>query len=543
MTSQLAYEVLMILAAGLAAGLVCKRLHTPTLIGYMLIGTVIGSGGFGLLPERTVEVDYLAEVGVFLLLFSIGLEFTLDELIRLGRHLLVGGGVQMLLVAVPVTLVLIGLGLAWQAALIVGGAAAFSSTVLVFKTLAEWGQTSSPAGRRAIGILLFQDAALVPLLMAVPLLTRNAASMAVGDYFRLLAASAGFVAAVIWLRGLLKTKVVPALAGYRSLELVILATLVLLVSVTLAAHRLGLPPAVGAFAAGLMLSGNRWTKQIDALVLPFRETFAAVFFVGLGLKLDPSVLTHQPLAAAGGLLALVVLKALAATVALRLTQLPWRPSFGMGIGLAHIGEFAFALVAIALAAGLLSAAEVQLFIAVGLASLILSPLLLSLGIRFAREDMSETAAAVVEVEEPSPAGRKALVIGIGPVGGRIASLLETAGRDVCLVDRNPLNLHAFAQAGFRCVSGEATETEILQRADADLANEVVVCVPHDEDALEITRVVRHLNPACRLVVRCRYQGNVPELKKAGADCVVSEEREAVSALEKAVFGDSPGKIP
>jgi CPA2 family monovalent cation:H+ antiporter-2 len=240
------------------------------------------------------------------------------------------------------------------------------------------------------------------------------------------------------------------------------------------------------------------------------------------------------------LISLVLLKTLAATVALRLTQLPWRTSFGMGLGLAHIGEFAFALVAIALAAGLLSAAEIQLFIAVGLASLMLSPLLLSLGIRFARQDASEAAAEVAEAETSLLLGPKALVIGIGPVGGQIASLLETAGRDVSVLDRNPLNLHAFAQAGFRCVAGEATEAEILQRADADLANEVVVCVPHDEDALEITRVVRHLNPACRLVVRCRYQGNVSELKKAGADCVVSEEREAVTALEKAVFGDPPG---
>jgi CPA2 family monovalent cation:H+ antiporter-2 len=381
---------------------------------------------------------------------------------------------------------------------------------------------------------------LVPLLMAVPLLTRDAASMAAGDYLRLLAASLGFVVAVIWLRGLLKTRVVPALAGYRSVELVILATLVLLFSVTFAAHRLGLPPAVGAFAAGLMLSGNRWTKQIDALVLPFRETFAAVFFVGLGMKLNPLVLAQQPVAAAVGLISLIVLKTLAATIALRLTQLRWRTAAGMGIGLAHMGEFAFALIAIALAAGLLRAAEAQLIIGVGLASLMLSPLLLSLGIRFAREDFADAAADVAEAETPLPLGPKALVIGIGPVGGQIASLLETAGRDVCLLDRNPLNLHAFAQAGFRCVAGEATEAEILQRADADLANEVVVCVPHDEDALEITRVVRHLNPACRLVVRCRYQGNVSELKKAGADCVVSEEREAVTALEKAVFGDPPG---
>lgn len=538
MTSQLAYEVLLILTAGLAAGLVCKRIHTPTLIGYMLIGTVIGSGGFGLLPARTVEVDHLAEVGVFLLLFTIGLEFTLDELIRLGRHLLVGGGVQMLLVAGPLAGALCVGGLAWQAAVIVGGAAAFSSTVLVFRTLAEWGQTDSPAGRRTIGILLFQDAALVPLLMAVPLLTRDAAQMTVGDYLRLLAASVGFVVAVIWLRGLLKTRVVPALAGYRSVELVILATLVLLVSVTFAAHGLGLPPAVGAFAAGLMLSGNRWTKQIDALVLPFRETFAAVFFVGLGMKLDPLVLAQQPLVATAGLLGLIVLKALAATIALRLTQLPWRTAFGMGIGLAHVGEFAFALGALALAAGLLDGAQTQLFIGVGLASLMLSPVLLTFGIRLAREELPESAAAAAEAQAPLPLGPKALVIGIGPVGGRLAALLETTGRDVTVLDRNPLNLHSFAQAGFRCVAGEATETEILYRADADLASAVIVCVPHDDDALGITRAVRQLNRHCRLVVRCRYQGNVPGLAKAGADRVVSEEREAVTALERALLGES-----
>jgi CPA2 family monovalent cation:H+ antiporter-2 len=538
MTSELAYEVLMILTAGLAAGLMCKRFHTPTLIGYMLIGTVIGSRGFGLLPERTVEVDHLAEVGVFLLLFSIGLEFTLDELIRLGRHLLVGGSVQMLLVAIPVSMVLVHLNFSWQAALIVGGAAAFSSTVLVFRTLAEWGQTSSSAGRRAIGVLLFQDAALVPLLMAVPLLTRDAATMTSGDYLQLLAASVGFVVAVLWLRGLLKSRIIPALAGYRSLELVILATLVLLVSATFAAHRLGLPPTVGAFAAGLMLSGNRWTKQIDALVLPFRESFAAVFFVGLGMKVDPLVLAQQPLAAVAGLLALVVLKTLAATIALRLTQLPWRTSLGMGLGLAHIGEFAFALVSIALAARLLTAAEVQLFMAIGLASLMLSPLLLGLAIRLSRTNPAEITVAAVSAREPLLRGARSVVIGIGPVGGRVAALLETVGRDICVLDRNPLNLHAFAQVGFSCVAGEATETEILLRASVNEANEVVVCVPHDEDALEITRLVRQLNPHCRLVVRCRFQGNVPKLEKSGANSVVSEEREAVTALEHILLGDS-----
>ena len=196
--------------------------------------------------------------------------------------------------------------------MLIAAAVSFSSTVLVFKALSEWGHSSLPHGRRAIGILLFQDAALIPLLLLVPLLTGTGEAAGPIKYVLLAVTSLLFVGAVVGLRYVLAQWVIPLFASYRSPELVVLFTLVSLGGVTLAAYTVGLPPAIGAFAAGLMFSGNRWTRQIDALVLPFRETFAVVFFVSLGLLFEPRLVWSEPLVMLAGLAGLIAVKASAA---------------------------------------------------------------------------------------------------------------------------------------------------------------------------------------------------------------------------------------
>lgn len=529
MTDNVIYDLLVILAAGLIAGVVCKRLRVPVLIGYILVGVLIADGGLGLIREKSHDIEQLAEAGVFLLLFAIGLEFSLDELRRLGRHLLVGGSVQMVLVAAPVAGVLLAFGLDWRSAVLLAAAVAFSSTVLVFKTLAEWGRTSTPAGRRVIGILLFQDVTLVPLLLVVPLLTGGDAP-SVMDCVMLAATSLAFVASVVLLRSLLAGWLIPRLVSYRSPELVVLGAVVVLGGVTFAAHRIGLPPAVGAFAAGLMLSGNRWTAQFDALVMPFRETFAVVFFVSLGLLLDPRVLIAEPLNLIGLLLALIAIKASAAIIALRLTRLSWRFSLATGIGLAHVGEFAFVLVAIALQADLVAEESAERFVAVALASLILSPLLLHYGLKhtaqiIADEDDMKRRRTTVAM---SPG--YSLVIGIGPLGGRIAAHLETTGHEVCVIDRSPLNVQPFEQQGFHAVAGDAADEETLQRGNVQRATLAIVCVPDDSVSLAVVRLVHRINADCNIIVRCHFQSNESHLMKAGASHVMSEESQTGEAL-------------
>ena len=529
MDLSLVYDLLIILTAGLLSGLVCKRLRVPTLIGYMLVGVLIGNGGLQLIRERSHDIELLAETGVFLLLFAIGLEFSLDELWKLGRHLLVGGSIQMGLVIAPVSFLLNLFGYSWQTSLLLASAFAFSSTVLVFKTLSDWGRSSSASGRRAIGILLFQDAALIPLLLVIPLLSGENDQIKSAEVIQLFLTSFLFVGSVIFMRWLLSRWVIPTLASFRSPDSVVLASVVLLGGVTMAAFQFGLPPAVGAFAAGLMLSGTRWTAQIDALVLPFRETFAAVFFVSLGMLLDPQTVFGQPVVFVTSLIVLIALKAIAATIALRLTALSWKSSFHMGLGLAHVGEFAFALVTIASQAGLVTAPQAQQFVGVSLLSLMISPLLLS---RAMKQTDAPSQATETRRENLAIESRSALVVGLGPIGRQLASQLETAGYDVCLIDRSPLNLQQFAQQGFRTIVGDASESDVLERAEIRHTGITIISIAIDTDALSIVRQLRRLNRDGEIFVRCRFQSNVRLFKKLGASFVVSEETQALDALSK-----------
>lgn len=529
MLMTLIYDVLIILSAGFFAGLVCRRLGVSMLVGYLVVGAIIGESSLGLVADEHHQIEYIAEAGVFLLLFSIGLEFSLEELLKLGRQFFIGGGAQMLLAAAPTAAVLLAAGVAWQPTLLISAACAFSSTVLVFKALAEWGQLHVPHGRRAIGILLFQDAALVPLLLVVPLITGAGESTQAADYAVMAITSLLFVASVVLLRRVIARWVIPNLAAFRSPELIVLFTLVAIGGSTLAAYSLKLPPAIGAFAAGLVFSGNRWTQQVDALIFPFRESFAAIFFVSLGLIAQPALLWLEPILFFACLLGIVVAKMLAAAIALRLTGLRWRQAVGMGVGLAHIGEFAFVLMVLGWESGVITTGQYQRVVTISLASLIATPLLLRMGLNWAG------AGAVLAADDDrgervgSPRGQ-AVVIGAGPTGRQVASRLETTGRDVCVIDFSPVNLQSFAQQGFRTVSGDAAQAEILQHAGVPDAEAVLVCVPDDESALRIASATTNLNPDCLLLVRCRYHATAPKLMALGADRVVSEEAQASAAL-------------
>ncbi|MFC1597771.1 cation:proton antiporter [Planctomycetota bacterium] len=526
----LVYDLFVILTVGLISGIVSKRLGFSMLVGYLLAGAVVGQGGFGLVAEGAEEIEYLAHAGALLLLFAIGIEFSLEELVRLSRYFFVGGSVQMMLVATPVALACVLFGVSWRAALVIAAATALSSTVLVFRALAEWGETASPQGRRAIGILLFQDVALVPLMLLVPLLAGKEQGPQVWAYLLLALNSILFVAAVLVLRKVFARWVVPMLSNLRSVELVILFGLVVLVGFCLGAAAAGLPPALGAFAAGLALSGNRLTGQVDALILPYRESFGVVFFVSLGTLFDVRVLTESPVLLCTGLLAVLILKTGAATIALRITRLPWHAAAGMGLGLAQLGELSFVLLSEGQHANLISDIDYNRMLFVAMGTLLLTPQLLKCGLRWTRrwpqfDDSVEECHGALP-----PAPEEAIVIGLGPMGRQAASQLETMGIDVCLLDLSPVNLHAYAQQGFRTVSGDGGDPEVLNRADAAHARLAVVCVPDDRIALQIVKTLCRLNPRCAVVVRCRYQSNTSALEKAGAQSVISEEVEASGAL-------------
>lgn len=528
-TSRIIADLLIVLTAGLLAGATCKRIGVSLLVGYLVVGALIGGGVLGLVTQENHEVEYLARAGALLLLFSVGIEFSLEELVRMRRYFLVGGSVQMILVAIPLTLTCLAFGMTWNAAILAGSAGALSSTVLVFKALGEWGQTATPHGRRAVGILLFQDVALVPLMLLVPLLTQKGEPPTAAAYGILAGKSLLFIVAVLMVRYVIARWIVPTLTGLRSVEIVVLFSLCVLGGVCWGAYQLGLPPALGALAAGIMLSGNRLSKQVDTIILPFRESFAAVFFVTLGTLLNPRLMLEEPLLLTVGLVAMLTLKTAAATVALKLIGLGWKAAVGMGLGLAQLGEFSFLVLAEGVGQGVVSAADYNRMLFVAMGTLILTPQLLKFGLRWTGGMPDEHDAAHHAGTHNHPA-QHAIVIGIGPIGRQVTSRLEIMGVDVCLVDQSPINLHAFGQQGFHTVAGDARDPEVLQRADARNCSLAVLSVPDDEIAGQVVRGLRGMNENAAIVVRCRYQGNIGRLMNAGANAVISEEAVASDAL-------------
>jgi CPA2 family monovalent cation:H+ antiporter-2 len=526
--SKLVAELVMILAAGLIAGVLCRRAGVSLMIGYMLAGAFIGEGGLRLVGQESSALEGVARTGALLLLFSIGIEFSIQELLELGRPFLLGGAAQMLLAAIPIGVVAAMFGMPWQGALLVAFAAALSSTILVFKGIAELGALESTAGRRAIAVLLFQDVALVPLILLAPMLSGQGEPPAALDFAILAGKTALFVATVLLVRWLAGRWAISLLAELRSTELVCLFAIVMLAGACMTADLLGLPPAIGALAAGFAFSGSRLSQQIDSILFPFRETFAAVFFVTLGALIRPAAVLDAPVLMLLGFVGMIAVKTVAGAVALRLVGLRWPSAFGMGLGLAQLGEFSFLLLLEGRRGGVLSEVDYDRTLLIALATLLVTPLLLRWGLRWIEDDGEREP--VVELPGSDGELNRVLVVGAGPIGRDVAAFLETSGWRVTIMDLSPVNLQRFAQLGFRTVVGDAREEDPLRRARIDTMRLAIVCVPNDMIAFDVTAAIHTANPQCPVIVRCRYLFNVATIKSAGAAQIISEEAEAAKAI-------------
>lgn len=524
-------DLLIILASGFFAALLCRFIKIPMLVGYIAVGALIGSGGLNWIGSEHHEIEYMAEAGALLLLFSIGLEFSLTELGRMWRSIVLGGIVQMFLVTASAAFFAGLSGLAWPPALLVGLAIALSSTVLVFKTLSEYGQSASLGGRGALCILLFQDMAVVPILLLTPFLAGQSLDKSFFDYLHLMLNSALIIAIIPLLRKVIRSGISPLMHRLQSPELMVLFILSLLGIFTFITRMAGLPPALGAFACGLVLNGNRLTAQIDALVLPFKETFSAVFFVSLGMLFNFNVISVSPLFAALSLLGLLILKTSAGCIAARLTGLSWRPALGIGLGLSQIGEFAFILVFAGLQAGVILKSHYDYILFLALGSLLITPFLMKKGLALMADGtgpdiFDESAPGLPALEGITGA----LVVGIGEIGRQISFHLETRGFFIHAVDLSPVNLYPLSLQGIATLAGDARDRNILERTQVHTVQLAIVCVPDDRVAVDIVKTIRSLNPSATVLVRCRYRLTEEALEKLGADIIITEESATTRAL-------------
>lgn len=525
--------MLVLLAAALVAGVVFERLGQGAVLGYLLVGLVLGPHAMGVAAAQNEVVSNLAELGVALLLFAIGLEFSLKRLWRLGRVGLVGGSVQ-----VGVTVLLAG-GAAWmwglrpQAAVAIGAIAAFSSTACVLRVLADRGQIDSVHGRNALGILLLQDLAVVPLVLVVSMLGHGAVD-ATGLLLGI-ARSAGiflgmtvgfWVVANYVLPHLLRTSVLLA-----NRELLILLAALLSLGSAWTAHALGISPALGAFVGGMVLAESPYAVQARADIGPLRTLFVTLFFVSIGMLGDPGWIAANLGAVVTAGTVLIGGKIVLVALIVRAFRHPWPEAVATAVCLGQFGEFSFII------AGqvFLHTGNVQdrwlfdLFVSVSIVSLLLTPYLVriapALGRLFTARGAVERDATGRVVNQPPPEGPGIVVVGFGLAGQTLVEPLLRQRHRITVIDFQAANVQLALNRGLAAVIGDARHRDLLEHLRVHDAIAVVVALPDHQTVTAVIHQLRVLAPGLPIIARARYHRFAHEIVAAGATVVVDEEQQ------------------
>jgi len=523
-------DVVILMLVSIGVLYVFRSAGLPPIVGFLITGMLLGPHGLGLV-RGVEEVEQLAELGVVLLLFTIGLEFSLKELARIRRAALVGGTLQVGLVTLGAWAVLVVAGLPARQAFFLGMTASLSSTAVVLRLLQQSAEVDAPHGRTSLAILVYQDVSIVPMMLLVPVLA--------GTGGALLPALGTFVlqaTAVMLLVLVLARYVVPGLlhrvVDTRSRDLFLLTVVTICLCVAWLASLAGLSLALGAFLAGLLVSESDYSHQALADILPFRDVFAIFFFISIGMLLDLQLAVSDPLLLVGLAVGLLVLKALAAGVAALAAGSSLRTGVLTGIALSQVGEFSFVLVGAGLAAGLVTDTTYRWFVVAAVATIAVTPLLLRVapavasGIArlpgAARFDMRELGR-----EEPAEDAREnhLVVIGYGVNGRNVTRAAALAGVPHLAVDMNPSLVMAERAQGVPIHYGDATRQALLEHLGVARARAVVIVLSDAAATRQVTALVRALNPACHIVARTRYVREVEALKELGADTVIPEELE------------------
>ena len=527
-------DVLVIFSLAIGVLLVCQRLNLPTVVGFLLTGILAGPYGFGLI-SAIEEVEVLAEIGVMLLLFTIGVEFSLKEFMRMKKSVVLGGSLQVILTFLVSFAIATRLGRPFNEAVFMGFFISLSSTAIVLKILQEKVEFDSPHGRMALAVLIFQDIAVVPMMLFTPLLTGEGANLGQSLGFLALKGIGVFALVAVSARW-----IVPGLlyqiARSRSRELFLLSVLVMCFGVAWLTYLAGLSLALGAFLAGLIISESEYGYHALGNIVPFRDVFTSLFFVSIGMLLDLGFLIEQPDQVGLIVAAVITSKTLIATLAVLLLGFPLRTAIIVGLTLCQVGEFSFILAKVGVDYGLLVGDTFQLFLAVAVITMGVTPFIMALAPRLANATLRlplpdklktgfSSKSETVSEHQSHQLVDHLIIVGHGLSGRNVATAAKTAKIPYVIIEMNPETVRKEKKAGEPIIYGDATHEAVLKHVGIEGARVMVVVISDPTATRRITAVAKRLNPKIHIIARTRFLAESTPLHDLGANEVIAEEYE------------------
>lgn len=524
-------DLVVVFAGSLLVVLVFHRLRLPSLPGFIVAGMLLGPNALGLVAD-VHRAEAFAEVGIVLLLFTIGIEFSLSRLRAQARQVVGTGLLQITFTTAATAAAAFAFGIRWELALLLGLLVSQSSTALVLKYLTDRGEIDTPVGQVSTGILIFQDLFIVPIMLLLPFLA-GTASGGVAGVVGALGKAALVVAGVLIGARTIVPRLIDEILKTRSRELFLIAVILLGAVTALISAAAGASLALGAFLAGLVISESDYAHQALAELLPMRDVLISLFFVSIGMLVNVHDIAAHPALVAGGVAVVIAGKTLAAAAGPALIGHSARVSALSGLTVSQIGEFAFVLATAGRGLGLMPQPLFQAFMTIAVLTILVSPFLLLVGPKVLDrlERVLPAPGRLGGRHAPRAATHDAdianhvVVVGYGVNGRNLSTALRAAGVAHLIVDLNVQAVRAARAEGEPILYGDATREEILRLLGATRARMLVVAISDAAATRRIVRVARHLNPTLHIIARTRYVAEIQELGRLGANVVIPEEFE------------------
>ena len=514
-------DIVIILLVSLPIIYLFKKINIPSILGFLVAGMIIGPYGFKLIADiKNIEV--MAEVGVMLLLFTIGLEVSLGRLVKMKKMLFYAGGLQIIITITVTTVILYLFDIPLNRAVFYGMLISLSSTAIVLKLLSDRNELETPQGKISLVILVFQDLAIVPMLILLPVMG-GGESFTFGKIFLQLLYAFCAVAVIVVLAKFLMPKILYQLVRLRIREAFTVGTIMLLLGTAYLTHAIGLSFAIGAFIAGLILSESDYSHQITAEILPFKDAFNSIFFVSVGLLLNLQFVVDYFFILLAVTAGIIILKTSIITALIKVMKYPVRIAVITGLGLSQIGEFSFVLSQAGLSFNLMSTDFYNAFLASSIFTMLLTPFFIKIApvLGFKIGDISSPQ---INRNKNGLSGH-VIIVGFGLNGKNLARVLRETGISYIVIEMNPETVKHEKEKGEGIIFGDVTREEILHVAGLERASVIVYAISDPVASRRGLQIAKKLNPNVYAIIRTRFTSEIDDLINLGADEVIPEEFE------------------